>query len=129
MDLVERLPSPREYVGLRRAVGWPSPPVEECERALQGSLASVCAFDDGEIVGMGGLVGDGAMYCYAVDVVVDPRHQGRGVGRAIMERLQAIATLRGLGVRLDLVAAPEVASFYRGLGYETLDSALMRKSL
>jgi GNAT superfamily N-acetyltransferase len=110
-------------------VGWPSPTVEDCRQALQGSLAAVCALDDGEIVGMGRLVGDGAMYCLAVDVVVDPRHQRHGIGRTIMERLQAIATQRRLSVRLDLVAAPDVVSFHRRLGYDPLDSALMRKLL
>jgi GNAT superfamily N-acetyltransferase len=78
---------------------------------------------------MGRLVGDGAMYCFVVDVVGDPHHQGRGLGRAITERLEAIATARAFGQRLDLVAAPPVVPFYQHLGYSRLESNLMRKAL
>jgi GNAT superfamily N-acetyltransferase len=129
VELVERLPTVQEYVELLRSVGWPTPSAEECHRALEGSLAAVCAVDGGVAVGMGRLVGDGALYCFAVDVVVDRRHQGRGTGRAIVARLEALAAARRLGTRVDLVAAPDVVPFYRGLGYELLQSELMRKPL
>jgi GNAT superfamily N-acetyltransferase len=129
VELVERVPTVQEYVELLRSVGWPSPSAEQCDRALEGSLAAVCAVDGGVAVGMGRLVGDGALYCFAVDVVVDPRHRARGTGRAIMERLEALAVARRLGTRVDLVAAPDVVSFYRRLGYEPRPSELMRKPL
>ncbi len=129
MEIVERLPTKAEYVDLRQAVGWTSPSVEDCNRALQGSLAAVCVHDNGAVIGMGRLVGDGAMYCFAVDVVVDPHHQGRGIGCEIMGRLEAVAKKRRLSERLDLVAAPDVVAFYRRLGYESLSSDLMRKLL
>lgn len=129
MELVERLPTVQEYVELLRSVGWAAPSAGECDEALAGSLAAVCAVDGGVTVGMGRLVGDGAMYCFAVDVVVDQRHRGRGTGRAIMARLEALAVARRLSTRVDLVAAPDVVPFYRRLGYEPLHSELMRKPL
>ena len=129
MELVERLPTAQEYVDLLRSVGWSSPSADECDQALAGSLAAVCAVDGGVAVGMGRLVGDGAMYCFAVDVVVDRRYQGRGTGRAIMARLEALAVARRHGTRVDLVAAPDVVPFYRRLGYEPLRSELLRKPL
>jgi GNAT superfamily N-acetyltransferase len=129
VELIERLPSPTEYVGLREAVGWSSPGAEECKRALRGSVASVCAVEGGELVGMGRLVGDAAMCCFAVDVVVAPAHRGKGVGAAIMNELEAIAARDALAERVDLVAAPDVVAFYRRLGYEPLPSELMRKAL
>ena len=129
MELVDRLPTVQEYVELLRSVGWPSPSAEECDKALEGSVAAVCAVDGGGAVGMGRLIGDGAMYCFAVDVVVDQRQQGRGTGRAIMARLESLAVARRLSTRVDLVAAPDVVSFYRRLGYELLHSDLMRKPL
>lgn len=129
MELVERAPSPTEYVRLREAVGWPSPGLEECERALRGSVASICAVEGDEVVAMGRLVGDAAIYCFVVDVVVAPAHQGSGVGAAIMSELEAIAASKDLGKRLDLVAAPDVVTFYQRLGYDSLASELMRKAL
>jgi ribosomal protein S18 acetylase RimI-like enzyme len=129
VELVERCPSPHEYVRLREAVGWPSPQLDDCARALEGSLAAVCVVSAAEVVGMGRLVGDGAMYCFAVDVVIEPAHQGSGLGRAIMAKLEAIAKARRLGERVDLVAAPDVSGFYRRLGYTALGSELMRTQL
>jgi GNAT superfamily N-acetyltransferase len=38
---------------------------------------------------MGRIVGDGAMNFDIVDVAVDPAHQGKGLGRLVMEKLVA----------------------------------------
>jgi len=81
------------------------------------------------VVGIGRLVGDGRMYCFAIDVVVDPEVQGQGIGKGIMDALEALVTRRQFGTRLDLVASPDVAPFYRRLGYSELPSELMRKPL
>jgi GNAT superfamily N-acetyltransferase len=129
VELVERLPTVDEFVGLLRRVGWAPPPIEDCRRALAGSLAAVCAVEREAIVGMGRLVGDGRVYCFAVDVVVAPDAQGRGIGRDIVGALEALATRRGLATRIDLVAAPDVVPFYERLGYSRLPSDLMRKPL
>jgi GNAT superfamily N-acetyltransferase len=36
---------------------------------------------------MGRIVGDGAIYFYVQDVIVRPAHQGRGIGRCIVNCL------------------------------------------
>ena len=59
----------------------------------------------------------------------DPDAQGQGIGRGIMDALEALVTRRQLGTRLDLVAAPDVVPFYRRLGYSQLPGDLMRKPL
>jgi hypothetical protein len=46
-----------------------------------------------------------------------------------MSELEAIAASKDLGKRLDLVAAPDVVTFYQRLGYDSLASELMRKAL
>lgn len=96
---------------------------------VRACVARQCGVSLRRGVAMGRLVGDAAMYCFAVDVVVAPAHQGRGVGAAIMKELEAIAAREALAERVDLVAAPDVVPFYGRLGYEPLPSELMRKAL
>jgi GNAT superfamily N-acetyltransferase len=123
----ERTPTPIEYVTLRRAVGWAVPDTAACERAISGTRGAVCALLEGVVVGMGRLVGDGSFYWLMVDVVVDPAHQGIGIGRRIVDALQTMVE-RGSSVGfVNLVAASDVAGFYERLGFEDTGSMFMMK--
>lgn len=42
---------------------------------------------DGVAIGMGRLIGDGGCFFQVVDIAVHPEHQGRGLGKAIMEAI------------------------------------------
>lgn len=66
------------------------------------------------ICGVGMLRSDGAIrLCY-----VDPQHTRRGVGRALMDGLEAYA--RGLGLRrLQLDSTRNATAFYEGLGFRS----------
>ena len=75
------------YLKLRKTVNWKTLTREQAEKAIQGSLFTVVAFDDGQPVGMGRIVGDGAVICYIQDLIVIPDYQGSGVGQQIMEYL------------------------------------------
>ena len=56
-------------------------------RAFHGSHAAVFAFKGDMLVGAARATSDGVFYASVFDVVVDPAHQGKGVGRMIMEGL------------------------------------------
>jgi GNAT superfamily N-acetyltransferase len=121
--------------GAERTLGAARTSIQQAPRVGRfphqtSSLTAVCAVDERQaVVGMGRLVGDGRMYCFAVDVVVDPDAQGQGIGQRIMDALEALVKRRQFGTRLDLVAAPDVVPFYRRLGYSQLPSDSMRKPL
>jgi ribosomal protein S18 acetylase RimI-like enzyme len=86
--LLDRLPTPQEHRELAEAVGWGHAFAWATMAAsLRGSLAGVVALDGGRVIGMGRLVGDGVTYFYVQDVAVLPSHQGRGIGRALLQRL------------------------------------------
>ena len=123
----ERLPTPEEYRELRAAVGWKCPEAPDCARALRGSIAGVCAFDESALVGMARLVGDGAFYWYIVDVVVGPDHQGTGIGKSLVQALERLAAHGNVAGTVNLVASPDVVAFYERLGYELTGSALLAK--
>ena len=72
------------YLNLRKSVAWKPLTEEQAEKAIAGSLLTVVAYDDDMPVGMGRIVGDGAVICYIQDLIVIPEYQGTGVGQAIM---------------------------------------------
>ncbi|MCH4897427.1 GNAT family N-acetyltransferase [Pseudomonas sp. B707] len=50
-------------------------------------------------------------------VFVDPRYQGKGIGRQLMERLQSLAINAGLN-RLRVPSSITAEGFYASLGFE-----------
>lgn len=83
-------------------------PIEDSDHAF------FVAERDGAVAGFGDLALDEAEI---VGVYVHPDHQRRGVGRALVERLESVARDRGHDA-LELVASLNAVGFYRGLGYE-----------
>jgi len=90
-------------------------------KQLGGDLASWVSFvaevDGSGIVGVGALDGGEAKRVY-----VAPGTSGRGVGRALIETLEAEAARRGIDV-VVLDASPSSVAFYETLGYAAHDGA------
>ncbi|MBO6241350.1 MAG: hypothetical protein J6O61_11055 [Butyrivibrio sp.] len=61
IELVDNILTPEDFVRLRTATGFADIPLEHARKALQNGLINVSAIKDGELIGMGRLVGDGAM--------------------------------------------------------------------
>ncbi len=62
--LVNNILKAEDFIRLRIETGFAEIPVEHARKALQNGLINVSALYRGELVGMGRLVGDGAMYWY-----------------------------------------------------------------
>lgn len=58
-----------------------------------------------------------AAHWYLATLGVDPRWQGRGFGRALVESLVALAAPSGLAIQLEC-DRPESVDFYRARGFE-----------
>ena len=106
--------------GLRDQAGWQHIEVRQAEKALKNTCFSVAAVDGGRVVGIGRLVGDGAMIWYIQDVIVVPEYRGSGVGTAIVRKL--IESVRreampGTSVTVGLMAAKGKEPFYEKLGF------------
>jgi GNAT superfamily N-acetyltransferase len=77
---------------------------------------------DDETVGIGRIIGDGALFFEIVDMAVLPGHQGNGLGDAIMAALMGY--LRGNarpGSFVGLFAGEGVSDFYEKYGFEARD--------
>ena len=77
------------YLWLREAVGFKKLTRTQAVKALKNSLYVVAAYADDRIVGMGRIVGDGAVICYIQDLMIHPDYQKAGVGSKIIENLIA----------------------------------------
>lgn len=85
--LVDNILQAEDFVRLRKETGFVEIPVEHAQKALQNGLLNVSALYNGELVGMGRLVGDGAMYWYLQEIIILSQFQRNGVGTMIINHL------------------------------------------
>ena len=105
-----------QYLHLRKQVNWKPLSIPQAQKALDNSLYVLAAYHDGQLVGMGRLVGDGAVICYIQDLIVVPDIQSHGIGSMLIERLIAHAASLGLHdttMMLDLMCAKGRELFYQ----------------
>ncbi|MGF7030728.1 GNAT superfamily N-acetyltransferase [Paenibacillus mucilaginosus] len=119
-EITVRRPTVAEHQMLWQAAGWGTVDSRMAEASLARSVHAVVAEAEGRVVGMGRIVGDGAMYFYIQDVAVLPGYRERGVGRAIVERLLAYIRAnryeQGLAF-VGLFASPGKEGFYERFGF------------
>ncbi|MFN2625413.1 MAG: GNAT family N-acetyltransferase [Mycobacteriales bacterium] len=118
-QLVMAPPPVADYLRLRREAGL-SPTTEEQARvALPGSWAACHVVSaDGEVVGMGRVLGDGGWYFHVVDMAVLPAHQRRGIGDAILSALlDGIRAAAPPGAFVNLLADPPGRRLYARHGF------------
>ncbi len=95
IELIENKLDADMYLKLRDAVSWKKLSKMQAQKALDNSLHVVVAYLDKEPVGMGRIVGDGAVICYVQDLIVVPSMQGKGIGGILIERLKEVVSSFG----------------------------------
>ena len=120
IEIVENKLDVETYLDIRASVHWKVLRKEQAEKALNNSLYTVMAVENGKTIGMGRIVGDGAVICYIQDFVVRPEYQGTSIGRKMMERL--IAHVEELRIdqsemMLCLMCAKGREQFYEKFGF------------
>lgn len=118
-----------DFVRLRIETGFAEIPVEHARKALQNGLVNVSALYRGELVGMGRLVGDGAMYWYLQEIIVVPQFQGKGIGRMIVNHLVEYARVNsasGKFTTIGGVSAKGKEPFYKKMGFEIISNGILK---
>ena len=116
-EIIEGIPDVGSYLRLRQVNGLSPRSKEAAERGLPNSLFSVIARAEGEIFGMGRVVGDAVCNCEIVDIAVAPEHQGEGLGRLIMQKIMAyIEADVPPGAYISMIA--DVPEFYTRFGFK-----------
>lgn len=129
IDLVDNGLTAEDFIRLKVATGFLNRPLEQVERALNNGLFNVAAVCDGKVIGMGRLVGDGAMYWYLQEIIVLPEFQGQGIGKRIVNRLIEYVqstSIPGTGVEVGLTAVKGKEPFYEKLGFSLGSSGMKR---
>jgi GNAT superfamily N-acetyltransferase len=89
-------------------------PPDALATVFSNSMFACFAFRRGRLIGAGRAIADGFDCAYLADVAVHPDHQGRGLGRAIVRRLIAMAAGHS---KIILYANPGTEDFYLRLGF------------
>lgn len=77
-----------EFKYLCTSVGWAEHMnFDVAKKSIDHTLFSITIRRKNELIGMGRIIGDGAIYYYVQDIVVHPDHQGKGVDKVIMTAL------------------------------------------
>ncbi|MFV0264670.1 MAG: GNAT family N-acetyltransferase [Kluyvera sp.] len=117
--LMHTVPSAEDFCRLRKISGLSPRPLDAARAGLPRSCYGVHILWQGTPVGMGRIVGDGALNFDIVDIAVDPDHQGKGLGRQIMEALIAWLDANAFkGAYVTLVA--DVPELYAKFGFESV---------
>ncbi|MGA0615718.1 GNAT family N-acetyltransferase [Paracoccus sp. KR1-242] len=117
-DILPRIPTVEEYLRLRAAAGLSAFSVEAATLGLAGTVFAVIVQHAGHAVGMGRLIGDGGCFFQVVDIAVDPAHQGRGLGKAIMAALtEHIDSQLPASAYVSLIADVPANRLYEQFGF------------
>jgi GNAT superfamily N-acetyltransferase len=113
-----------ELVQLYRAVEDPRYRFPELLKTAWGhSDQCVTARREGKLIGMARGITDRGTTFFVCDVLVQPEHQRKGIGRELMRRL--VEPYRDI-YQIVLITDPDILPFYTKLGYLHWESACLR---
>ena len=121
ISLIENQITTQEYLAIREKVGWKKLSNKQAQMAIDNSLYFIKAVDEnGQLLGIGRIVGDGAVICYIQDLIVVPEQQGKRTGSLIIEKL--IEFVEGIRqddteIMLCLMCAKGREEFYQKHGF------------
>ena len=127
--LVDNILQAEDFIRLRIEAGFAEVPVEHARKALHNGLLNVSAIYKGELVGMGRLVGDGAMYWYLQEIVILPQFQRKGIGTMIVNHLVDYAkanSTTGKFTTIGGVSAKGKEPFYEKMGFEIISNGMKK---
>ena len=109
-----------QFCLLQESVGFGKPDLKQSEICLRNSLYSLSVEIDNKIVGMGRIVGDGAVICYVQDLIVVPDEQHKGIGSMVLKKLVEYVKslhLKKSQMMLCLMCAKGREPFYENHGF------------
>jgi len=115
--------SDSELNGLFTA-SWPNHLATDFQAVLRSSMAYICAYQGGEIVGYVNAAWDGKKHAFVLDTTVRPSHRHRGIGRQLVLRAIEEAKARGV-VWVHVDFEPNLRDFYSHCGFRPSEAGVI----
>ena len=117
--IAARTPDVETFARLRAISGLSPRSAEGMEKGLPNSLFAVLALHGQRPVGMGRIIGDGGTAYQITDIAVDPVHQGKGLGKAIMAELMGwLEANAPQDAYVSLIADGDAKHLYAKFGFD-----------
>ena len=125
-----RAPTGEEHLKLRTSSGLSKPPPQvDLQKAIENSVHCVVARSStGEAVGMVRLIGDGQLFLQVVDMAVLPSHQGKGLGKALLDELLKWVDANASGAYVSLIGDPPGVRLYKSRVFVETNGIGMKRS-
>ncbi len=102
----------------RAGMGYHAPEIHQ--KAFEASYATVFAYHDGQLIGFGRAISDGAYQTAIYDVAIAPEFQRKGLGTMILKHI-----LDRVGhCNVILYASPGKEAFYQKLGLRRMKTGM-----
>lgn len=110
-----------EFLEMVESVGWKTYNKEQVDKALSNTMYMVKATVDGELAGIGRVVGDYSIVCILTDICVKPKFQNHGIGLRIINELKKLIEEKvnnGEKIQIELTPTAGNEGFYQKAGFK-----------
>ena len=112
---------PDEFLEMVKSVDWNTYSIEQVKKALENTMYMVKVSIDGQLSGIGRVVGDYSIVCMLTDVCVKPEFQRQGIGSKIINELKRLIELgvkKDEKMQIELTPTAGNEKFYEKAGFK-----------
>lgn len=110
-----------EFLEVVESVGWKTYSKQQVQKALDNTMYAVSVKVDGDIAGIGRVVGDSSIVCILTDICVKPEFQRMGIGSMIVRKLKQLIENNvkpGEKMQVELTPTAGNEEFYKKAGFK-----------
>ena len=98
----------------------PGIPLETVAKAAENAWTFSLLAPNGGFAGMARFITDRATFAYLADVIIEPTHRGRGLGKWLIASLHGLPEI--MACRRLMLMTADAQPLYAGIGYTALKS-------
>lgn len=113
--------SNKEFIEVLESVGFKTYNNDQVSNALKNTMYMVKVEVDGELAGIGRVVGDYSIVCCLSDICVKPKFQKKGIGSIIVNELKKMVengVKDGEKMQIELTPTAGNEAFYQKAGFK-----------